>query len=94
MTAATLYRKLEPLIGHRFDYVGETWILIEILEDIDSIVLRRSADLTPGDVQQTAYGLPGRRVQRTLTLAVSNADGTAYSDDILVLLEGHKKDAR
>ena len=89
MTADTLHRKLEQLIGHRFDYLGEIWILVEVLSDIDSIVLQRCKDCAPHNVQQNAYGMPSRRVQDTLTLAVSDKDGDTYSQDILVLLEGH-----
>lgn len=89
MTADTLHRKLERLIGHRFDYLGEVWILVEVLGDIDSIVLQRCKDCAPYNVQQNAFGMPNRRAQDTLTLAVSDKTEDTYSQDILVLLEGH-----
>ena len=90
MTAKSLHRRLQKLIGDRFDYLGEVWILIEVLSDVDSIVLRRCRDCTPGTLQQNAYGIPSRRVEDTLTMQISNRTGEAYSEDILVLLEGRQ----
>lgn len=88
MSVDTLHRKLRQLVGDRFDYLGEVWILIEILADADSLVLRRCGDCTPRGVQRNAYGIPNRRAQDTLTLRISDSGGAAYSEDILVLLEG------
>ncbi len=90
MTADTLHRKLQKLIGTRFDYLGEVWILIEVLADLDQLVLRRCDGCVPGKLQQNAYGMPNRRVEDTLTLAISDEDGDTYSEDILVLLEGRQ----
>lgn len=90
MTVDTLHRKLQKLIGDRFDYLGEVWILIEVLADLDQLVLRRCEGYAPGRLQQNAYGMPNRRVEDTLTLAISDSDGDAYSEDILVLLEGRQ----
>ncbi len=90
MTADTLHRKLQKLIGTRFDYLGEVWILIEVLADLDQLVLRRCHGCAPGRLQQNAYGMPNRRVEDTLTLAISDEDGDTYSEDILVLLEGRQ----
>jgi len=84
----TLYARLQQLIGDRFDYLGEIWILIEVLGDIDSIVLKRCEDCVKGSVQRNAYGVPNRRVDNTLTLKISDGSGDGYSDDVLVLLEG------
>lgn len=88
MATDTLHRKLRQLTGDRFDYLGEVWVLIEVLGDIDSVVLRRCADCTPRGVQRNAYGIPTRRVEDTLTLQISDGSGAGYSEDILVLLEG------
>ena len=90
MTTATLHRKLRRLIGERFDYLGEVWILIEVLGDLDSVVLRRCIDCKPDAVQQNIYGMPNRRVENTLTIDISDPSGEAYSQDILVLLEGRQ----
>jgi len=88
MTTDVLHRKLQVLIGDAFNYLGEVWILIEVLSDVDSVVLRRCEDCQPGALQRNAYGMPNRRVEDTLTLRISVPSGEAYSEDILVLLEG------
>ncbi|HPQ24956.1 MAG: hypothetical protein KDI22_03385 [Gammaproteobacteria bacterium] len=88
MTVDALHRKLQQLIGGRFDYLGEVWILIEVLGDIDSVVLRRCKDCQPRHVQQNAYGVPNRRTANTLSLKISDLSGEGYSEDIMVLLEG------
>ena len=93
VTVDTLHRKLQKLIGARFSYLGEVWILIEILADLDQLVLRRCDGCAPGRLQQNAYGMPNRRVEDTLTLAISDPDGDTYSEDILVLLEGHQRES-
>ena len=90
MTADALYRRLRALIGQRFDYLGEIWILVEVLSDDDSVVLRRCANCGPRPVQRNAYGMPNRRAEDTLTLRISDRSGEAYSEDILVLLEGRQ----
>ena len=92
MTLETLHRKLQKLIGTRFDYLGEVWILIEVLAELDQVVLRRCAGCAPGSgrLQQNAYGMPNRRVQDTLTLPISDPGGELYSEDLLVLLEGRQ----
>lgn len=94
MTANSLHRKLQKLIGDRFDYLGEVWILIEVLSDIDSVVLRRCKDCKPSKVQRNAYGMPNRRVEDTLTLNISDHTSEAYSQDLLVLLEGRQGPGR
>ena len=90
MTTSSLHRKLRKLIGDRFDYLGEVWILIEVLADVDSLVLRRCENCEPNSLQSNAYGMPTRRVEGTLSLRISDHSGDGYSEDILVLLEGHR----
>lgn len=93
MTSLSPHRKLEQLVGDRFDYLDEVWVLIEVLADIDSVVLKRCKDCTSVRVQNDVYGQPARRTQDTLTLSISNADATTYSDDLMVLLEGRQSSA-
>jgi hypothetical protein len=90
MTAATLHRKLERLVGHRFEFRGEPWILVEILSDLDSLVLRRCADCRSGSVQRNSYGQPTRRVDNTLTLPLSDASTGGYSTEVITLLAGRR----
>jgi len=89
MTADTLHRKLQQLIGDQFDYLGEVWVLVEVLKDVDTVVLRRCEKCKPAALQANAYGMPSRRVEETLSLPISDAHG-GYSEDILVLLEGRR----
>jgi hypothetical protein len=88
MTANNLHRKLRKLIGDRFDYLGEVWILIEVLSDVDTVVLRRREIDEPSSLQSNAYGMPNRRVEDTFSLQISDRSGDGYSEDILLLLEG------
>ena len=90
MGTVSLHRKLRQFIGQKFDYLGEVWILIEVLADNDSVVLRRCSDCKPRTVQHNAYGLPTRRSPDTLTLPISARESEESSQDILVLLEGRQ----
>ena len=88
MSDDSLHRRLRPLIGKRFDYLDEVWILIEVLVDIDAVVLRRCKDCQRGSVQRDAYGQPNRRAGDTLTLPISAPDADGFSHDLLAMLEG------
>lgn len=90
MTAPALHRRLSRLIGDRFDYLGEVWVLIEVLADIDRVVLKRCKDCRPSAVQQNAYGFANRRVAGTLSIRISDSGNDGYSEDLLVLLEGRQ----
>ena len=91
MTDNPLHRRLHQLIGQQFDYLGAIWVLIEVLSDNDSVVLRRCVDCGQGSVQSNLYGVPTRRAHDTLTLPISDPEGEAYSDDLLVVLEGRRR---
>ena len=80
MPTDVLHRKLRQLIGQRFDYLDEVWVLIEVL----------GVDCTRGSVQRSVYGAPTRRASDTLSLPISSPDGEDYSQDILLLLEGRR----
>lgn len=86
MTIDTLHRRLSALIGERFHYAGETWLLVDVLPDVDALALR-SVSPRPGPVQADLYGTPARRSQETLTLPISAADG-GYSAELEELLRG------
>lgn len=93
MTSRDLHHRLHSLIGERFRYVDELWVLIEILHDADQVVLRRCTECAGGSVQRDAFGVPSRRVMQTLSLRISDAAGDGYSEDLLVLLEGRQRPA-
>ena len=92
MTANALHHRLRQLIGQRFNYLDDIWILVEVLGDDDSVVLRRCTDCGPRPVQRSVYGMPTRRVEDNLTLPISGGDG-GYSQDLLVLLEGRRPES-
>mgnify|MGYP001597871806 FL=1 len=92
-TATALLSKLERLVGQRFDYLGEAWVLVEVLGDIDSLVLQRCSSRGGRTVQRNSYGQPTRRVDDVLTLPLTDAATGGYSPDVLGLLAGRQKDA-
>ncbi len=92
MTPDPLHRKLEKLVGNRFEFLGEPWVLIEVLADIDSLVLRRCVECNRQHaVQRNSYGMPNRRVEGTMTLPITNHDTGSYSDDVMALLAGRHR---
>lgn len=93
MSSDPIYHRLQRIIGDRFFYLDEVWILIEVLSDVDSLVLQRCKDCQPHHVQQNLYGMPNRRVMETLTLRISDVHGN-YSEDVMILLEGHQRGNR
>ena len=56
MSSEPLYRKLQNLVGEQFEYIGDRWVLIEVLRDLDSLVLRRSEGDATRYVQHNSYG--------------------------------------
>lgn len=90
MTTSSPHLKLRRLVGERFRYVDQVWVMVEVLHDSDRVVLQPCTDGAQVPVQGTAFGLPGRRVSQTLSLRISDPSGEGYSDDLLLLLEGRQ----
>jgi hypothetical protein len=88
MNAPTLHRKLEKLVGTRFDYLGEPWVLVEVLQELDSLVLRRCTHCSTAMVQRNSYGQATRRVDDTLTLPLTDTVTGGYSTEVIHLLSG------
>jgi hypothetical protein len=86
MPEDTLHRRLRGLIGRRFHYAGATWLLVEVLADTDTVVLR-SESRQPGPVQTDQYGAPLRRSPETISLPITDEDG-GYSAELEALLSG------
>ena len=81
-----MHEKLLQLIGKNFSYLGSQWVLIEILPEMDSLVLKQ---LGPEKRLQTnQYGGAGRYGDETLTLKISGPDNQGYSDEVTTLLSG------
>ncbi|MGD2118720.1 MAG: hypothetical protein PVG66_10190 [Chromatiales bacterium] len=81
-----MYEKLEKLVGKQFVFNGCVWLLIEILPEMDSLVLRRQDDSKR--IQGDQFGAPTRKCSETLTLQISNEDGSEFSAELTRLLAG------
>lgn len=81
-----MYDRLAQLIGKQFSYLGCDWLLIEIMPELDSLVLRRLGQ--HNEVQANQHGSPNRFCKETLTLKISNPDNQGYSEELTILLSG------
>jgi len=88
MSTSTLHQKLRCLVGQRFIYLSETWQLIEILIADDAVVLQREHTNMTAPLQADQFGRAQRRAPETLSLAISDNEGTGYSSELLLLLQG------
>tara|TARA_Y100001935_G_C17214100_1_gene461668 strand:+ start:643 stop:939 length:297 start_codon:yes stop_codon:yes gene_type:complete len=94
MKYLSLYKKLSKLIGKDFEYLSNTWRLIDILPDSDQIVLQK-IDATFKELQFNQYGQVNRRGTETISLPISSAeDKNIFSDEILLLMEGRLNQLR
>ncbi|HHI76795.1 MAG TPA: hypothetical protein ENJ94_06445 [Gammaproteobacteria bacterium] len=84
-----LHRNLRRLVGRRYRYLSDDWLLIDVLGDEDCVVLQRLPDGSPEPLQADQYGHARRRVPETLTLPISSADDPdTYSEELLLLFQG------
>ena len=88
MSESGIHSRLRALIGQRFRYGGEVWVLHEVLGDEDAVVLLREQHVTDSPLQGNLYGQGVRRSQETLTLPLSGGDGEYYSSELHDLLAG------
>lgn len=81
-----MQNRLTQLIGKQFSYQGSTWLLIEVMPEQDSLVLRELDELKT--IQNNQHGSANRRSPETLTLKISDTDGDNYSEEMNILLAG------
>ena len=82
-----MHERLLKLIGKKFHYLGNRWILIEVMAENDSIVLQR--DEPHKQIQFNSYGSPNRFSTETLTIRISAPDSDEdYSEELGILLSG------
>ena len=79
-----LTERIRSLVGSHFNYLGKTWLLIEVLTDEGKLVLADAAQNAPIQVDQ--YGQPLRRAPETLLIPLFDADSEAYSEELLEIL--------
>jgi hypothetical protein len=85
MAEDSIHQRLRALIGRRFCYGGEDWLVIDVLADDDAVVLQR-VGTSSGPIQADLYGQASRRVCDTLVLPVSGESPDQLSHDIIDLL--------
>ena len=84
-----MYNRLLNLVGKIFSYQGCRWLLIEVMPELDSLVLRRlDSDKL---VQTNQFGNANRLSHETLTLKISETNNQDYSQEVLILLSGIEK---
>lgn len=84
MDTETIIKRIRPLIGSHFDYLGHEWMLLEVLADEQQLVLA-SAD-HEATIQANLYGQPSRRVPETVMIPLYGSDGETFSEEFLELL--------
>lgn len=82
-----MHERLHKLIGKKFNYLGNRWVLIEVMAENDSIVLQR--DEPHKQIQSNSFGSPNRFSIETLTLRISSPDSEdEFSEELSILLSG------
>lgn len=87
MPSSPLHPKLRQLVGQRFRYLSEDWLLVEVLPDEDKVVLQRLGTRRTA-LQADQYGSPQRLSSEILSLPISSSEG--YSEEMLLLLRGRQ----
>lgn len=83
-----MFAQLTKLIGHRFLYKGEVWIMVEILRQEDALVIVPEQKAHAKQIQVNQYGHANRRCDACTTLRLTNTEGDGYSESVLELLSG------
>lgn len=88
MDSSDLHQRLQTLIGERFFYQKQEWLLLDILVSEDLLVLCRHGDCEKKKLQTNQYGQPSRRAQVTITLPISDPSDAGFSEEALEFLKG------
>ncbi len=86
MNPQSIAQRMRKLIGTRFNYLQQTWVLIDVLEQEENLILSSLDQFAP--IQADQYGQATRRVPETLSVRMSEPGGEGYSEDMLELLSG------
>lgn len=85
-----MHEKITKLIGEKFIFRGQVWIMVEVLRSDDAVVITPEKKLhTQGRIQADQYGQAHRRCPECVTLELSNREGNGYSESVMELLSGH-----
>ena len=83
-----MHTQLTKLIGKRFIYQGEVWMMVEVLRDEDAVVIVPEQAAMKKEIQTNQYGHATRRCEACRTLPLTNPEGDAYSEAVMELLSG------
>lgn len=75
--------QLRALIGMRVRYLGEEWVVIEVLDSPASLVLEGIGQAPT--MQADVHGRPWGYAAQTLSIPVLTEDHTGLSDELLAL---------
>ena len=82
-----MHERLLKLVGKKFNYLGNRWVLIEVMPENDSVVLQR--DEPHRQIQSNRHGSPNRFSIETLSVKISSRDSDEeFSEEIGILLSG------
>ena len=88
-----MYSQLTKLIGKRFIYQGQVWMMVEVLREEDAVVIVPEQAALNKQIQTDQYGHATRRCEECKTLPLTNKEGSdAYSDEVMSLLSGRIPD--
>ncbi len=84
-----MHSQLTKLIGKRFRYRGQAWIIVEVMRDEDALVIVPEQAARERRIQADQYGNATRRCNRCVTLPLSDPeDPDSYSPQVMELLAG------
>lgn len=87
-----MYSQLTKLIGKRFIFEGEVWLMVEVLRNEDAVVIVPEQAAIRKQIQANQYGHATRRCEECRTLPLTNKEGDAYSQAVMDLLTGRIPD--
>ncbi len=84
-----MHAQLIRLIGKRFRYKGDVWVIVEVMREEDALVIVPEQATRERRIQADQYGNATRRCERCITLPLSDPDDPdSYSPEVMELLSG------
>ncbi len=84
-----MHTQLIKLIGKRFRYRGQVWVIVEVMREEDALVIVPEEAARNRHIQADQYGNATRRCERCITLPLSDPDDPdSYSPQVMELLAG------
>ncbi len=84
-----MHQQLTRLIGKRFRYRGQVWVIVEVMREEDALVIVPEQAARERHIQADQYGNATRRCGSCITLPLSDPeDPDSYSPEVMELLAG------